>query len=78
MTPKEALIEVLSQWIADDCGISSNELENYISPALKERGFVIVPIEPTPEMLKAAWADALAEDAGGVWREMIEIASRCE
>lgn len=30
--------------------------------------------EPTPEMIEAAWAEALAEDADGVWREMIEAA----
>jgi hypothetical protein len=34
--------------------------------------FVLVPRKPTPEMLKAAWADALAEDAAGVWKSMIE------
>jgi hypothetical protein len=34
--------------------------------------FVLVPRVPTQEMLKAAWADALAEDAAGVWKSMIE------
>jgi hypothetical protein len=34
-------------------------------------GMVLVPREPTKEMLEAAWADALAEDAAGVWRAMI-------
>ena len=33
---------------------------------------VLVPRKPTQEMLKAAWADALAEDAEGVWNSMIE------
>jgi len=33
---------------------------------------VSVPRKPTEEMLKAAWADALAEDAAGVWDAMIE------
>ena len=34
--------------------------------------FIFVPREPTKEMLRAAWADALGEDAAGVWRAMIE------
>ena len=34
--------------------------------------FVSVPRVPTRFMLEAAWADALAEDAEGVWNSMIE------
>jgi hypothetical protein len=34
--------------------------------------YVLVPRVPTKEMLEAAWADALGEDAGGVWKSMIE------
>lgn len=30
--------------------------------------------EPTEAMIEAAWADALAEDAKGVWQEMIDEA----
>lgn len=30
--------------------------------------------EPTPEMIESAWAEALGEDAAGVWRDMIEAA----
>jgi hypothetical protein len=33
---------------------------------------VLVPRNPSAEMLNAAWADALAEDAGAVWKSMIE------
>jgi hypothetical protein len=33
--------------------------------------FVLVPRVPTKEMLEAAWAEAVGEDAAGVWREMI-------
>jgi hypothetical protein len=33
---------------------------------------ILVPHRPTKEMLEAAWADALAEDAAGVWNSMIE------
>lgn len=43
-----------------------------ILAAISEVGYVCVPCTPTPEMLRAAWADALAEDAGGVWSSMIE------
>lgn len=33
---------------------------------------VLVPRNPTKEMIEAAWAEATAEDAAGVWRAMIE------
>jgi hypothetical protein len=33
--------------------------------------YVLVPRVPTPLMLEAAWANALAEDAAGVWVAMI-------
>jgi hypothetical protein len=39
-----------------------------------EAGYVIVPRLPTGEMIEAAWADALAEDAGRVWSSMIDAA----
>ena len=38
----------------------------------QECEFVLVPRIPIKEMLDAAWADALAEDAIGVWKSMIE------
>jgi len=38
--------------------------------------YVLVPRKPTKEMLKAAWADALGEDAEGVWSSMIETYER--
>jgi hypothetical protein len=34
---------------------------------------VCVPMNPTGAMLKAAWADALGEDALGVWKTMIGV-----
>jgi len=37
-----------------------------------DSAYVVVPREPTLAMLNAAWADALAEDAAGVWKAMIE------
>lgn len=33
---------------------------------------ILVPRLPTKAMLEAAWADAMAEDAAGVWKSMIE------
>jgi hypothetical protein len=41
-------------------------------------GMVLVPREPTPEMLAddAVWANALAEDAAGVWAAMIGVFER--
>jgi hypothetical protein len=43
-----------------------------IADELRKEGFVCVPIQPTRDMLEAAWADALAENARGVWDSMIE------
>jgi hypothetical protein len=44
-----------------------------IADELSRLGFVCVPIEPTQDMLSAAWADAHEEDACGVWRTMIGV-----
>lgn len=38
--------------------------------------YILVPRQPTKEMLDAAWPSALAEDAGGVWKDMIEAYER--
>ena len=42
--------------------------------ALDSAGWVVVPKVPTQAMLDAAWASALAENAGGTWEDMIEAA----
>jgi threonine/homoserine efflux transporter RhtA len=39
--------------------------------ALNAAGYVVVPRIPSSKMLENAWADALAEDAAGVWSAMI-------
>ena len=58
MTGREALKRIAgNEWIADELG---------------KMGFFCVPLEPTKEMIDAAWADALAEDATGVWQSMID------
>lgn len=44
--------------------------------AARHLGWVLVPVEPTQEMLEAAWAEALAESADGVWREMVATAPK--
>ena len=41
-----------------------------------QSGWVLVPKVPTKEMIDAAWADAHEEDAAGVWREMINAATK--
>lgn len=38
----------------------------------QEVEMVLVPLHPTKEMIEAAWAAALDEDASGVWSAMIE------
>jgi len=43
--------------------------------ALAADGWVVVPRIPTEHMLDAAWASALAENAKGVWEEMIAASS---
>jgi hypothetical protein len=43
-----------------------------ILTALSEASLIVVPKEPTEEMISAAWASALNEDAPAVWRDMIE------
>lgn len=35
-------------------------------------GYVLVPRVPTKAMLDAAWTEATAENAAGVWRDMLE------
>jgi hypothetical protein len=34
---------------------------------------VCVPMNPTQDMVSGAWADALAENAAGVWEAMIGV-----
>lgn len=40
--------------------------------ALRDEGFVCVPLEPSAAMIKEAWAYALDEDAKFTWKSMIE------
>ena len=36
--------------------------------------YVLVPKEPTPEMIEAGWASATDENAALVWRDMLAAA----
>lgn len=36
------------------------------------KSWKLVPIEPTKEMVNAAYYSAFAEDADGVWNDMLE------
>ena len=42
----------------------------------REVEFVLVPKVATAEMIEAAWAQALDENAAGVWEAMIEFLER--
>jgi hypothetical protein len=41
--------------------------------ALRAKGYVCVPVNPTADMRTGAWAEALAENAAGVWEAMIGV-----
>jgi hypothetical protein len=61
--------------------LGSQTRTNAALRALREAGFVIVPVEPTPEMVEAGW---MRTDAGvetdecipRVWRAMINEAGK--
>lgn len=44
-----------------------------VAKEIYEMGYVVVPRLATKAMIDAAWASATAEDAGGVWDEMVEF-----
>lgn len=57
----------------------TSELKNLSLAQLREslavHGLIIVPLVPTQAMLDSAWAAALAENAKGVWEEMVSVAA---
>ncbi len=67
VTGREAILEAA-------IGIISQADADRIADAIYALGYVCVPREPTQQMLHEAWAYELAEDARGVWREMIDTA----
>ena len=66
MTDRELIAE------ASKIGKVSMQDAARIVTAIETLGYVCVPRVPTEEMLHAAWSDALAEDARGVWETMIK------
>jgi hypothetical protein len=55
--------------------LGSGARADAVMTALSEAGWVCVPRVPTVAMLNAAWADAHAENAEGVWEEMLAVAA---
>lgn len=58
------------QWplTCDEAGVSNEvHMDETTKPEM-----ILVPRTPTNEMIDAAWASALAEDAEGVWKSMVE------
>ena len=51
--------------------VSVTDAERIIA-AIRNLGYICVPRVPTELMIRNAWADALGEDAKGVWDCMIE------
>jgi hypothetical protein len=49
-----------------------SELSQTIIDRINSGELAIVPVIPSEEMTQSAWADALAEDANGVWNKMVE------
>ena len=60
-----APLSVLSELLGDE------QAQRALS-ALSTAGYICVPREPIDGMLEAAWEAALAEDAEGVWKSMLE------
>lgn len=46
--------------------------------ALDAAGYVIVPKEPTQEMIEAGWAAAHDESAAECWRDMLAASQQCQ
>ena len=60
MTGREVLIKV--------AGVDGDR----IADAVRELGYICVPIHPTESMLTEAYWDAPGEDIKGVWASMVE------
>ncbi len=61
---------------ADRSRLSRSALESALRLALAAReGFVMVPVEPTPDMLEAGAGTKYEKRARNVWRDMIAAAA---
>lgn len=86
MTPRAVIIKALQDAMLGDYGhyLEEEQFEPEVDralAALADAGFVIVPREPTVEMLVAAQEDWMcvraAEERGDfIWRAMIDASSR--
>lgn len=66
MTGRETILKA-----ASEVGVNRSDAER-IASTIDRTGYVCVPRDPTQEMIEAAWASALAENAAGVWSRMVE------
>jgi hypothetical protein len=69
VTGRETIIAAICEIVPD---ILICDAER-VADAIYSRGYVCVQRQPTADMIDAAWADALEEDACGVWRTMIGV-----
>jgi len=72
----EEAVKRVQEWEEDggaaiDLVIDLYRLFKVAVPAADDSRMVLVPREPTKQMIDEAWAAALEENAAGVWRDMI-------
>lgn len=67
----EVIDETLSKCSFDECSYA--ETVSFILSALKEAGYVMVPVEPTEEMKRRGYAERPAE---ACWKAMISAATQ--
>lgn len=67
MPQNEMIDRITDVLMSDGCGDS-------IQCEKTARRVIAAMREPTADMVEEAWAYALAEDAAGVWRDMINTA----
>lgn len=68
MTGREALVSLITETLE----IPPEKAITFLN-ALRDKGYVCVPATPTGPMVSASWAEALAENAVGVWETMIGV-----
>lgn len=67
-TGREVLLEAIRNAAP---GVSGADAER-IADRVSDTGYVCVPRVATPEMAKAAYYDAMAEDGPAVWETMVK------
>jgi hypothetical protein len=75
MTPREILAHMLNTGLYGFGGrvraSARMKIADGMLAALDAAGYVIVPKEPTQEMIEAGWAAAHDESAAECWRDML-------